>query len=81
MADDLQNRLTTLEMNFDAYMAMFYKWLDELRTDMRDMKDLQRKLVENDTKIVETQGMLVRLIDALDDKLDKHEGRLAAGGL
>ncbi len=82
-------------MNFDEYMAMFHKWLDELRTDMkqlqadmRDIKGIRLLLAENDAKIIETQriqaedhGMLVRLFQAIDGKLDNHEDRLSRAGL
>jgi hypothetical protein len=88
MANDIEGRLGKLEMNFDAYMAMFYKWLDELHTDMKDVKEIQALLAENDRKIIETQRlqaedhrMLVKLFQAIDRKLDDHEGRLAAGNL
>ena len=88
MANDIEARLGKLEMNFDEYMAMFYKWLDELRTDMRDVKEIQLLLAENDAKIIETQriqaedhGMLVRLFQNIDRKLDNHDDRLSRAGI
>ena len=102
MANELEGKVTVpedrvkrIEMNFDEYMAMFYKWLDELRTDMNKhearmgaMQELHALLAENDTKIIETQrfqaedhGLLVRLFQTIDRKLDNHEGRLAGAGL
>jgi hypothetical protein len=95
MADDIEARLGRIEMNFDEYMTMFYKWLDELRTDMkllqadmRDIKEIQVLLAENDRKIIETQriqaedhGMLVRLFQSIDRKLDNHDDRLSRAGI
>jgi hypothetical protein len=92
MADDLENRMKKLEMNFDEYMAMFYKWLDENRSEMRRFREENERahreheaqmkmLAQNDAKIVETQGMMIRLLNKIDERLDDHEGRLNASGI
>lgn len=78
--DDLERRVGTLEMEFKEYMAIFYKWLDETRQEMKEFRrnheERMRKLEEQDAKIVDTQGMLIRVLRAMDDKLDNHEDRL-----
>jgi hypothetical protein len=97
--DDLEKRVTTLEMEFKEYMAIFYKWLDETRQEMKEfrsaheerlrrLEDQNAKTVEvltllerNDRKQGETQGMLVQILQAMDDKLDNHEGRLNRSGI
>ncbi len=95
MADDFKERLERLELNFDEYLAMFYRWLDELRTDMKQhearmdaMQEIHVLLAENDGKIIETQrkqsdmqGYILKLIDKMDGKLDNHEGRLSPAGI
>ena len=86
-------------MNFEAYMSIFYRWLDEQRTEMKEMRreheermrkleetdlilaETDRKLSEQTARITETQGMLVQLLHAMDDKLDNHGNRLSAAGL
>jgi hypothetical protein len=40
-----------------------------------------KKLEEQDAKLVETQGMLIQILRAMDDKLDNHEGRMNRAGI
>ncbi len=83
--DDLEKRVNTLEMEFKDYMAIFYKWLDETRQEMKEFRrvheERMEKLEAQDAKIVETQGMLVDILRAMDNKLDNHEGRLNRAGI
>jgi hypothetical protein len=72
-------------MEFKDYMAIFYKWLDETRQEMKEFRrvheERMEKLEAQDAKIVETQGMLVEILRAMDNKLDNHEGRLNRAGI
>ena len=83
--DDLEKRVNTLEMEFKDYMAIFYKWLDETRQEMKEFRRVHEERMERleaqDAKIVETQGMLVEILRAMDNKLDNHEGRLNRAGI
>ncbi len=85
LVDDLGKRVNTLEMEFKDYMAIFYKWLDETRQEMKEFRRVHEERMERleaqDAKIVETQGMLVEILRAMDNKLDNHEGRLNRAGI
>ena len=55
---------------------------------LRKLEEQDAKTVEvlsllerNDRKISDTQGMLVQILRAMDDKLDNHEGRLNRAGI
>jgi hypothetical protein len=79
-------------MNFDEYMAMFYRWLDEQRKEMQDFRSEMREFREENNrghreyeslfaKLVENNGLIINLISKIDDKLDDQDHRLTAGGL
>ncbi len=141
MPGDFKERLDKLEGRFDDYMAMFYRWLDELRVDhevskqkieqnerameeyrkrsdvhfkqnelhtrqneqrinqnelqiaqltemQASMMDTQSsvagamlKISESHDRLMETQGMTIKILRGMEAKFSDHEGRLAAGGL
>lgn len=88
MADDFQKRLETLEMNFDQYIPLFYRWLDEMRTDMKlhtiEMEKhalSMEKHARDMESLADTQALIGRLLRNMGDKLDDHEGRLNAAGI
>jgi len=81
MAENLENRVETLEMNFDQYMSLFYRWLDEMRTDMKfHAIQMERHATEME-RLGDTQALVVRLLRAMGEKLDDHEGRLNHAGI
>ena len=79
MGDHFQQRLETLEMNFDQYISLFYRWLDEMRTDMKLHSIEMEKHAINMERLDDNQALLVRLLRNMGDKLDDHEGRLKFG--
>ena len=92
MAKDLEVRVEKLEMNFEAYMSIFYKWLDEQRTEMKEFRkwsarahgeheDRMQKIEDQTARLIETQGVLVQILRSMDDKLDNHDNRLSAAGI
>ena len=81
MADDFQKRLETLEMNFDQYMTLFYRWLDEMRTDMKLHSIEMEKHSIDMKRLDDTQALIVRLLRNMGDKLDDHGDRLKAAGI
>ena len=77
MANELEHRVKDLE----EYRSILYAFIDELR---RDHIESNRRIAQNEEmirQIVEMNGNVLRLIDAMDDKLDNHEDRLSGGGL
>jgi hypothetical protein len=81
MDDRFQQRLETLEMNFDQYMTLFYRWLDEMRTDMKLHSIEMEKHAINMERLDDNEALLVRLLRNMGDKLDDHDGRLNRAGI
>jgi len=54
MPNDFERRLAKLEDRFDEYMSMFYRWLDELRTDHEQSK---HRIEQNEKSIEELKEM------------------------
>jgi hypothetical protein len=68
-------------MNFDQYMTLFYRWLDEMRTDMKlHAKEMEKHSIDM-KRLDDNQALIVRLLRNMGDKLDDHEGRLNAAGI
>ena len=104
MANDFEQRLGRLEDRFDEYMTIFYRWLDELRTDhelsKKKIEENERRIEQNErrieqtellihnvrqtqtshgeliSRIVDTQGNIIELIDRMDQKLDRIDEKI-----
>jgi hypothetical protein len=90
MANDFEMRLGKLENRFDEYMAMFYRWLDELRVDHEESKkrieqneETMQRVIEIQgsqgmiiSQLVDTQGSILQLIDRMERKLDRNDQKL-----
>ncbi len=74
-------RLETLEMNFDQYISLFYRWLDEMRTDMKLHAIEMEKHAIDVKRLDDTQALIARLLRNMGDKLDDHDSRLNAAGI
>jgi hypothetical protein len=68
-------------MSFDQYTSLFYRWLDEMRTDMKLHSIEMEKHAINMERLDDNQALLVRLLRNMGDKLDDHEGRLNQAGI
>ena len=91
MAADIEKRVTDLEMEFKEYIAIFYRWLDETRQDMKEMRreheERMRKLEANDAillrwsqQLIEVQADTAKILRGMNGKLTDHEDRLTALG-
>jgi len=61
MANDFEKRLSRLEDRFDEYMAMFHRWLDELRADHEQSKlkiELSERRIDQNE---ETQRIIIEM--------------------
>jgi len=69
-----------VQMEFKEYMAIFYKWLDETRQDMKEMRreheERMRNLEEQNERLIDTQSLMGRLLLRMNDTQDKHDGKL-----
>ena len=80
MANDFEGRLGKLEGDFNGireYIPILSGYIDELRVwtqELRqDHKDSLKRIEQNEQMmghLVETQGMMLQIIDRMDQKLD-----------
>ena len=59
MAEALEPRVVKLEKSFDEYIAMFYTWLDELRSFTlqlrKDHEESRKRIEENEVRMKQNE--------------------------
>ncbi len=71
MADDFEQRVGKLERNFETYMEILVQWLDELRTDMKEMRrehearfaQNEERIAQNEERIAQNEDTVRRVVD------------------
>jgi hypothetical protein len=84
MPNDLEHRVTNLEDR----EAILYGYIDELRSWSKESKEriafAEDRIRQNEEMIhdiVEMNGNVLRVLDAIEDKMDGMDDRMKASGI
>jgi uncharacterized coiled-coil protein SlyX len=76
MAENLEKRVDKLEARLDQHLNVIHEFIDELRADRATLNkrfELHEAMIY---ELVQMNGNVLRLIDAMDAKIDRLEARL-----
>jgi len=81
MEQESEKRFTKIEKLLEEHLPNVYAFIDELR---KEHADSRHRIAQNEEMIrlqVEMNGNVLRLLDAMDDKIDGMEDRMNTAGI
>ena len=77
MANELEHRVGRLEKSVEEYVGILYRWLDELRTDMKQLRhEHEERMHQNEERMRQNEEALLEYRERTDKRFQQNEDLL-----